>query len=241
MPLREAPKHHGLVAFARVREIVLELGARLAAQGALDAADDVFFLDCRELEDHFAGAGAADDWRPRIEARKDALARFAAEPAADYVRSDGLSVPGVTAPSEPDGALRGTGLGTGRASGPVRILDAPDPHVLREGEVLVVRFADPGWTPLFPRAAALVMEVGGVMCHAAVVARELGLPAVFSVRGATDRLENGCRVTVDGVSGRIEIGPQEALPEDAAATTTDRAASPDDQSSSTDAATSSSR
>ena len=76
--------------------------------------------------------------------------------------------------------------------------------------MLVVRFADPGWTPLFPRAAALVMEVGGVMCHAAVVARELGIPAVFGVRGATEQLENGCRVTVDGVSGTVTPARREA-------------------------------
>ncbi|MEN8182655.1 MAG: PEP-utilizing enzyme, partial [Myxococcota bacterium] len=99
--------------------------------------------------------------------------------------------------------LRGTGIGTGQASGRVRILHGPDPQALHEGEVLVVRFADPGWTPLFPRACALVMEVGGVMCHAAVVARELGIPAVFGVRDATGLLEDGARVTVDGVAGTV--------------------------------------
>jgi pyruvate,water dikinase len=211
MPLREAPKHYGLEAFARVREIVLELGSRLAAQGTIAARDDVFYLDWRELEAYLAGAGEAPDWQPRIEARKDALARFAAEPADAFVRSDGLPVPGEPVRAqEPDGALRGAGLGTGRVTGPVRILDTPDPRALHEGEVLVVRFADPGWTPLFPRAAALVMEVGGVMCHAAVVARELGIPAVFGVRGATDLLENGCRVTVDGVSGTVTPARPEA-------------------------------
>jgi pyruvate,water dikinase len=211
MPLREAPKHHGLVVFARVREIVLELGSRLAAQGTIETRDDVFFLDWRELEAYYAGAVESPDWQPRIEARKDALARFAAEPAAEFLRSDGLPVPGEPIRThEPDGTLRGTGLGTGRASGPVRILDTPDPGSLREGEVLVVRFADPGWTPLFPRAAALVMEVGGVMCHAAVVARELGLPAVFGVRGATDALEAGCRVTVDGINGTVTPERREA-------------------------------
>lgn len=67
----------------------------------------------------------------------------------------------------------------------------------------MVRFADPGWTPLFPRAGALVMEVGGLMCHAAVVARELGLPAVFGVRGATERLADGQLVAVDADAGTV--------------------------------------
>jgi pyruvate,water dikinase len=69
--------------------------------------------------------------------------------------------------------------------------------------VLVLEYADPGWTPLFPRAAAVVMEVGGVMCHAAVVARELGLPAVFGVREATSRLRDGQLVEVDGDAGTV--------------------------------------
>jgi pyruvate,water dikinase len=64
-------------------------------------------------------------------------------------------------------------------------------------------YADPGWTPLFPRASAIVMEVGGAMCHAAVIARELGIPAVFGVEGATTRLREGQRVTVNGSAGSV--------------------------------------
>jgi pyruvate,water dikinase len=82
------------------------------------------------------------------------------------------------------------------------VLRAPDPEALAHGEVLVVEFADPGWTPLFPRAAAVVMEVGGLMCHAAVVARELGIPGVFGVAGAT-RLLAGREVAVDGDRGTV--------------------------------------
>jgi len=74
---------------------------------------------------------------------------------------------------------------------------------MTDGDVLVVAFADPGWTPLFPRAAAVVMEVGGLLCHAAVVAREIGVPAVFGVRDATRRLADGERVVVDGSTGEV--------------------------------------
>jgi len=85
----------------------------------------------------------------------------------------------------------------------VRILSAPDPLALAPGEVLVAAFADPGWTPLFPKAGAVVTEVGGAMCHAAVVARELGIPAVFGVAGATRLLRDGQRVRVDGDRGKV--------------------------------------
>jgi pyruvate,water dikinase len=101
------------------------------------------------------------------------------------------------------GALVGHGIGGGIGEGPVKILDAPDPRQVNDGDVLVVTFADPAWTPLFMRASAVVMEVGGTMCHAAVVARELGIPAVFAVRDAKTRLVDGERVRVDGDAGRV--------------------------------------
>ena len=85
------------------------------------------------------------------------------------------------------------------------MLDAPDPGALAEGEILVVHLADPGWTPLFPRASGLVMEVGGLMCHAAVVARELGIPADFGVQGATRALSNGDRIEIDADAGTVTL------------------------------------
>jgi pyruvate,water dikinase len=85
----------------------------------------------------------------------------------------------------------------------VRVLAEPDPAAMAEGDVIVLEFADPGWTPLFPRAAAVVMEVGGLMCHAAVVARELGIPAVFGIREATRLLRDGQQVIVDGENGTV--------------------------------------
>jgi pyruvate,water dikinase len=224
LPLREAPKHYGLHVFQRMRHAALELGRRLAASGALDAADDVFFLELEELDalalEHRPGEGG-DELRPfytgntelnskdiatRIENRRRQLAEFAARPAPDFLRSDGVPV-GDGACEEPAvaGLLRGTGVSRGSATGVARVLDRPDPHAFALGDVLVVQFADPGWTPLFPRASALVMEVGGVMCHAAVVARELGIPAVFGVSRATELLARGQRVSVDGSRGEVQV------------------------------------
>jgi pyruvate,water dikinase len=105
--------------------------------------------------------------------------------------------------AQDDGALHGSPVSGGSAGGPVRVLREPDPRAMADGDVIVMRYADPGWTPLFPRAAAVVMEVGGMMCHAAVIARELGLPAVFGVSGATSLLRDGERVVVDGSAGTV--------------------------------------
>jgi pyruvate,water dikinase len=204
LPLREAGKHHGLHSWLRVRTLGLELGARLAAEGWLERREDVLFLELGELDAAVAGALPKPALRERVAAARARLEAHALRPAPGFLRSDGVPVAAVSEqPPETDGVLRGTGISTGRAVGRVRVLRTPDPSAFVPGEVLVVRFADPGWTPLFPRAGALVMEVGGLMCHAAVVARELGLPAVFGVRGATERLRDGDCVAVDADAGTV--------------------------------------
>lgn len=202
-PMREAPKHHAMVAFERIRDAALELGRRLARRAALDGPADVMFLEWSELQSLATGGAAAADLRDRVRERREALDRRRAARPPDLLRSDGVPEDEPEDGADAPGTLRGLGASGGRARGPVRILRAPDAGGLRDGDVLVVEYADPGWTPLFPRAAALVMEVGGAMSHAAVVARELGIPAVFGVRGATSLLADGETVEVDGDRGVV--------------------------------------
>jgi len=207
-PMREAPKHWAMVVFARMRAAILEMGSRLVGNGVLDAREDVFFLEWPEVCDLSRGKGEANDLRRLVAERKERHERHRAHPAPDFVRSDGVPVIDEAATSVPDdGVLHGTAVCGGRVTGRARILRAPDPGAMNDGDVIVVEFADPGWTPLFPRAGAVVMEVGGMMCHAAVVARELGIPAVFGVAGATRLLGDGRVVTVDGERGTITLGP----------------------------------
>ena len=222
LPLREAPKHYGLHVFQRMRLAAIELGRRLARAGVLADADDVFFLELAELEplvletlrptpgpamEPALGAPSPAILATTIEQRRRQLAEFHVRAAPDFVRSDGVPVDDAAESEEPggEGELHGTGVSRGAAIGTARVLDRPDPRAFAPGEVLVVSFADPGWTPLFPRASALVMEVGGVMCHAAVVARELGIPAVFGVTRATELLARGQRVSVDGSRGVVRV------------------------------------
>ncbi|MBI5366134.1 MAG: hypothetical protein HZA54_03780 [Planctomycetes bacterium] len=223
-PLREAPKHFGLVAFRRMRQVALEAGRRLAARGRLARAEEVFLLEWSEAAELLLGDGRAsaagtpgEDLKTKLAARRERYARFQAEAPPDLIRSDGVPVveegaAGASAGGGPHGVggdapglLRGVGASVGTARGRVCILRTPDPAAMGDGDVLVVRYADPGWTPLFPRAAALVMEVGGAMCHAAVVARELGVPAVFGVPHATARLAAGALVEVDGARGTVRV------------------------------------
>lgn len=211
-PLRDAPKHHAMRALHRVRLAALQVGHRLCRRGILAAREDVFFLEHEELVTLLAQAGGAAVADPRalVTTRREEHCRAVARPLPDFVRSDGVPVPDPSAadPIEP-GVLRGVGVGTGRGRGSAAILTTPDPERLEPGSVLVVEFADPGWTPLFPLASAVVMEVGGTMCHAAVVARELGIPAVFGVRGATRLIADGAEVAVDGDSGTVRLAAPE--------------------------------
>ena len=89
--------------------------------------------------------------------------------------------------------------------GVARVVLDPAKEVLEAGEILVAPFTDPGWTPLFVHARGLVMEVGGLMTHGSVVAREYGLPAVVGVDGATRRIRTGQRLRVDGDRGRVVL------------------------------------
>jgi len=102
--------------------------------------------------------------------------------------------------------VRGPAGSAGRAEGLVRLIDSPDEgHRLQNGEVLVAVTTNIGWTPLFPRAAAVITDIGAPLAHAAIVARELGIPAVVGCGDATVRLRTGDRVLVDGARGVVEI------------------------------------
>jgi len=103
------------------------------------------------------------------------------------------------------GGIRGTPASPGVARGNARVLRTPVGAQLEPGEVLVAPATDPGWTPLFLTASALVMEMGGMMSHGAVVAREYGIPAVVGVAGATERIVTGQPLRVDGSAGTVAI------------------------------------
>jgi phosphoenolpyruvate synthase/pyruvate phosphate dikinase len=104
------------------------------------------------------------------------------------------------------GAVEGHPGSAGRAEGMVRRIDSPDEgDQLQPGEILVASTTNVGWTPLFPRAAAVVTDIGGSLSHAAIVARELGIPAVVGCGDATIRLRTGDRVLVDGSRGTVQV------------------------------------
>ena len=120
--------------------------------------------------------------------------------------SDGTAFyQGVATPEGDSDAIVGDPVSPGMVEGLVRVVLNPHGTQLEPGEILVCPGTDPAWTPLFLTAGGLVMEVGGMMTHGSVVAREYGIPAVVGVHKATTRLQTGQRVRVDGSTGVIEV------------------------------------
>jgi pyruvate,water dikinase len=186
--------------------------------------DGIFFLTYDEARDLLAGKAVPTETIPARRATFDRYRRLPAYPplicgrfdpvrwAADPHRRGDFYDSHLTSPSPAGGAglsdvIRGLPGSAGRVEGIVRRLDRPeDGDQLRPGEILVTSQTNVGWTLLFPRAAAVVTDVGAALSHAAIVARELGIPAVVGCGNATTRLKTGDRVRVDGGAGIVEIG-----------------------------------
>lgn len=207
--MRETHKDYAVYLLARARARLAHVGAGLAARGLLDAPDDVFFLDLREVSTATGGA----DHRAVVAQRREEYAReLRRRHIPRVLLSDGTEPEAVGAPPA-DGALVGTPASAGIVTGTVRVVLDPVGAHLEPGEILVAPSTDPGWTPLFLTAGGLVMEMGGANSHGAVVAREYGIPAVVGVPDATLRLHTGEQVTVDGAAGAISVSsPRRAAP-----------------------------
>jgi pyruvate,water dikinase len=197
--LRESPKFHIIQVVDAVRTRALAEGERLAAAGRLDRPEEIFDLWLEDLADPGADLRVLRGSRRR---GIDRLARARELPRVFDSRGRILGPP----PRPPrEGELCGHPVSPGRVRGRVKVLHSPEEKPLYPGEVLVARATDPGWTPLFVHAGAVVLEVGGVMQHGALVAREYGKPCVAGVERATERLRDGALVEVDGAAGIVRI------------------------------------
>jgi pyruvate,water dikinase len=118
----------------------------------------------------------------------------------------GAGAIGAAAGAEETLTLSGIAASAGQATGVAQVVATPaEAAQIARGDVLVTRATDPGWTPVFPLAGAIVLEVGGQLSHGAIVAREYGIPAVVNVSGATRRIPSGRLATVDGSEGRVTV------------------------------------
>jgi pyruvate,water dikinase len=204
MGMREHPKFILVQILGVMRAEVLAAGETLVRRGQIADAQDVWHLGFDEL----AGAldDAAIDLRDRVALRAADFRRDKVRKPPIVIASDGETPTlAINRADLPAGALPGTAASMGVVEGIAHVVMDPELEVLRAGEILVAPFTDPGWTPLFVHAAAVVTEVGGLMTHGAVVAREYGIPAVVSVATAVERIKTGQRIRVDGTRGFVEI------------------------------------
>lgn len=199
---REHPKYGYICRFGIYKRALLAEVDRLVDTGVLRQADDAWFLRFEELRD-VVRAGVAD--HDLIERRRAQHLRNQALTPPRVLTSDGEAVPSSYGREAPEGALIGLAVSAGTVEGRARVARSMAEADVGPGDVLVTVGTDPSWSPLFVAIAALVTEVGGLMTHGAVVAREYGLPAVVGVEGATTRIRDGQRIRVHGADGVVEL------------------------------------
>ena len=200
---REYPKYGMISRYFVYKQALLAEADRLVQADVLRDREDVFYLTLQELQD-VVRTGQADD--RLVAERKEAFRSYRALTPPRVLTSDGEVVAAAYRRDDvPDGVLVGIPVSAGTVEGRARVvLDIADAD-LEEGDILVTAYTDPSWTPAFVAIRGLVTEVGGLMTHGAVIAREYGLPAVVGVEHATRLIRDGQRIRVHGTDGYVEI------------------------------------
>jgi phosphohistidine swiveling domain-containing protein len=194
---------------SQIRSFAMRVGARLVETGVIQGADDVLYFERDEVPGLLREAG---DRRELVAERRALHEQHKAmrppakvgkppKPSTDTDRFDGARFEAAE-----DGTLRGTGASAGVVRGTARVVLGPQDFAkVRPGDVIVAPSSNPSWVPLFTIAGGVLCNTGGVLCHAAVVAREVGLPAVVGLGDATTRIADGAQVELDGTTGFVRI------------------------------------
>jgi rifampicin phosphotransferase len=200
---REYPKYHMISRYFVYKQALLNDAERLVRARAIREEEDIFYLTFEELREVVRTNQVNDEL---IGQRKDAFRSYQALTPPRVLTSDGEAVTGAyRRAGVPAGALTGLPVSAGTAQGRARVILDMAQADLDPGDILVTAYTDPSWTPAFVAIKALVTEVGGLMTHGAVIAREYGLPAVVGVEHATRLIRDGQRIRVHGTDGYVEI------------------------------------
>jgi pyruvate,water dikinase len=233
MGVRESPKFFAIRMMGIARKALLEVGQEFVEAGTIEQAQDLSFLKLGELDrlaqkpesnreareerkendkdlgdlGVLGGSKNDFDWKALIAERRSTYERELRRRQVPRVLvSDGRAFyEGLGSETDTGDVITGSPVSPGSVEGIVHVVFDPRGTQLAPGEILVCPGTDPAWTPLFMAAGGLVMEVGGMMTHGSVVAREYGIPAVVGVHQATIRLKDGQKIRVDGSTGKIVI------------------------------------
>jgi pyruvate,water dikinase len=202
---RESPKFFIIRIMGIARQALLQAGQEFVAAGTLTKPDDLVFLNLSELDE--LAQNSTRDWKTLVAARRAVFERETRRRQVPRVLvSDGRAFyEGIGAETDTGSLISGSPVSPGLAEGRVHVVLDPRGTQLSPGEILVCPGTDPAWTPLFMVAGGLITEVGGMMTHGSVVAREYGIPAVVGVHQATTRLKDGQLIRLDGTTGKIII------------------------------------
>ncbi|HEV2479207.1 MAG TPA: phosphoenolpyruvate synthase [Puia sp.] len=198
---REYPKYAMVSRYFIYKQALLREAGRLVEGGVLGVVEDIYYLSFEEL-----GEVLRTDKLDRtiIETRRSEYGLYEKLTPPRVMTSDGEIITGAYKRAGlPAGAISGLAVSSGVVEGRARVILKMEDAVLEDGDILVTRFTDPSWTPLFVSIKGLVTEVGGLMTHGAVIAREYGLPAVVGVEGATRLIKDGERIRVNGTEGYV--------------------------------------
>ncbi|WP_316574908.1 rifamycin-inactivating phosphotransferase [Nocardia canadensis] len=200
---REYPKYGMVSRYFVYKQALLGEAGRLVRDGVLRAPEDIFYLRFDELGEVVRTRRVSAEL---IDERKDAFNAYQSLSAPRVLTSDGEALSGAYRREDlPSGALPGMAVSAGIIEGRARVVSDIGQADLDPGDILVTAYTDPSWTPLFVAIRGLVTEVGGLMTHGAVIAREYGLPAVVGVEHATSLIRDGQRIRVNGADGYVEI------------------------------------
>ncbi len=202
--IREHPKYFLVQHLDIAKQALMLEAASLAADEVLEAPEDIFWLSLPEIV-RTVETRRAD--RTLLAERREQYDRDTKLIPPRAMTSEGEIITAKPRADAPPNALAGSAVSAGVVEGRARVILRLEDAQMTKGDILVAPYTDPGWTPLFPLAAGLVTEVGGLMTHGAVVAREYGIPAVVGVDGATVKIKDGQQLRVDGTRGFVEILP----------------------------------
>ncbi|HSH00989.1 MAG TPA: phosphoenolpyruvate synthase [Anaerolineae bacterium] len=203
-PLREHHKFYIVQMLALIKPVFLALGQQLVTHHRLQQSDDIWFLTLPEIL--ATRQNPHQDLQTIVAQRRLDFDRYHHLTPPRVITNEGeIPTPKLDNKNAPEGALIGSPVSAGTIEGLAKVIHDPSTQALNPGEILIAPFTDPGWTPLFVNAAGLITEVGGLMTHGSVVAREYGIPAVVGVPDATKRLKTGQRLRLHGDAGYIEI------------------------------------
>jgi len=203
MPAREHPKYGMVQVFGQVKKQLLRLGENAVDKDLLQSTEDMYFLEFDEIRQMIKEEMSM---KAQVVNRRQAFQRASTHRIPRVVTNRGWIVP-----PESDGRtageneLLGFGVSSGIVEGFARVVRSPLEARMQPGEILIAPFTDPGWTPLFIHAKGLVLEVGGMLTHGAIVAREYGIPAVVGVNEAMERINTGDLLRVDGDKGLVTV------------------------------------